>query len=72
MTTSPSDDGRGMLVLARKENQRVHIGADIIVEVLSVTNGVVRLGFIAPRTVEIDREEVRLRKEVERANGGGQ
>lgn len=49
-----------MLILARKEHQRIFLGAraEIVLTVLKVENGVVRLGFDAPRDVPIFREEV--------------
>jgi carbon storage regulator len=51
-----------MLVLNRKEGQRVHIGASVVVTVVQVRNGQVRLAFEAPPQVAIDREEVRRQK----------
>lgn len=47
-----------MLVLARKQGQSIFIGDGIEVVVLSVHRQRVRLGFIAPTEVSIDREEV--------------
>lgn len=47
-----------MLVLTRKKDQVVLIGKDIKVHVIEVRPGVVRLGFEAPRDVQILREEV--------------
>lgn len=52
-----------MLVLSRKEDESVIIGANIEVRVLEVRGDTVKLGFAAPREVEIDRSEVRERKE---------
>ena len=53
-----------MLVLARKENEAIHIGDNIIVKVVSIDNGIVKLGIEAPKDVAIVRneliEEVRL------------
>lgn len=57
-----------MLVLERREGQRVCIGEDIVVEVFSANSGRVKLGVTAPEWVDIQREEVRVR---ERARGGG-
>ena len=47
-----------MLVLSRKEGDKVIINDDITVTVLSVTKDHVRLGFEAPRSVPVYREEV--------------
>lgn len=50
-----------MLVLARKENQRIFAG-DVTITVVEIDGPKVRLGIEAPRHVPIDREEVRLSK----------
>lgn len=50
-----------MLVLARKEGQRVMIGHDIVVTVVAIRGTSVRLGIEAPADVDIWREEI-LRK----------
>ncbi len=55
-----------MLVLTRKPNQAVRIGADVEVRVLEVSDGQVRLGITAPRWVPVHREEVYL--EIQQAN----
>ncbi len=48
-----------MLALTREPGQRIVIGDDISIMVLSVSsNGRVRLGIEAPSDVRIDREEV--------------
>jgi carbon storage regulator len=46
-----------MLVLTRKERQRLFIGPDIIVTVCDVERGKVRIGISAPRHVPVYREE---------------
>jgi len=53
-----------MLVLARKVGQSIMIGGDDIeVVVVSILNGVVRLGIKAPAGVAVDRAEIRERFE---------
>ena len=47
-----------MLVLSRKQGQRVVIGKDIHVTVLEVRGDRVKLGFEGPVEVPIHREEV--------------
>lgn len=47
-----------MLVLTRNTNEKVLIGDDIEVVVLSTTGGQVRLGIKAPKDVPVHREEV--------------
>jgi carbon storage regulator len=52
-----------MLVLTRKENERVVIGNDITVTVVSIGPGRVKIGIDAPKWMAIDREEVHTRKQ---------
>ncbi len=47
-----------MLVLSRKEGERIFIGEDIVITVVAFKGGAVRLGFDAPKEVQIRREEV--------------
>ena len=47
-----------MLVLGRKLNERIRIGNDIIVTVLSVQGQQIRIGVEAPKNIEVHREEV--------------
>ena len=49
-----------MLVLTRKSNQRIMIGDDIEVSVLSIMGEKVRIGIQAPRDVPVFRKEVYL------------
>ncbi len=50
-----------MLVLSRKEGERIVIGPDIVISVVAVQGGRVKLGISAPSEVPIHREEVRDR-----------
>lgn len=47
-----------MLVIRRKRDQVIRIGADIEVTVLEIENGQVKLGINAPREVPVFREEI--------------
>ncbi|MFO1066312.1 MAG: carbon storage regulator CsrA [Pirellulales bacterium] len=47
-----------MLVLSRKENQRIVIGDDIKIVVVSVKGDKVRLGIDAPENIPVHRQEV--------------
>ncbi len=47
-----------MLVLSRRLNESIKIGDEIRVVVLSVKNGVVRIGIDAPKEQRILREEL--------------
>lgn len=52
-----------MLILSRKEGQRLCIGRDVKVMVVAIRGDKVRLGIEASKAVSIDREEVRQAKE---------
>lgn len=47
-----------MLVLSRKVGEEVIIGDGIRLKVLSIQGQQVRLGFVAPRSVQIHRQEL--------------
>lgn len=49
-----------MLVLTRKEGEKILIGDDIVVEVIEVRGDKVRLGITAPAALRVDREEIRI------------
>lgn len=51
-----------MLVLSRKAQESLRIGEDVIVQVVSIVGDRVRLGVIAPKKIQVDREEVHERK----------
>lgn len=55
-----------MLVLIRKPNQKIRIGNDIEIEILSVKGQQVRIGIDAPKEVVVHREEVyqRIQNEI--------
>ena len=47
-----------MLVLSRRLNESIKVGDEIRIVVLSVKNGVVRIGIDAPQEQRILREEL--------------
>jgi len=55
-----------MLVLARKLDESIVIGDNIVVKVVSIENGVVKLGIDAPQDISIMRNE--LLEEVKEQN----
>lgn len=58
-----------MLILTRRVGETIMIGDDIKVTVLGVKGSQVRIGVTAPKAMEVDREEVRRDKDLERQNG---
>lgn len=55
-----------MLVLSRRAGEKVVIGNEVVIEVLSVSGEGVRLGITAPRETSVHRFEVFA--EIEAAN----
>lgn len=62
-----------MLVLTRRVEERILIGDDIVVTVVSIRGDQIRLGISAPASVRVDREEVRraIEREIRRRSEGG-
>jgi carbon storage regulator len=50
-----------VLILTRHPGERVMIGSDVVVTVLSVRGTLVRVGITAPKSVPVHREEVQRR-----------
>ena len=51
-----------MLVLSRRENERLIIGDNIVITIAHIAKGAVRIGIEAPKDVQVQREEVRCRE----------
>ena len=51
-----------MLILTRRTNERIMIGDDVTLEILSIRGNQVRLGIDAPKDVAVNREEIHIRK----------
>ncbi len=47
-----------MLVLTRKSGEKLRIGKDIVISVVSKVRGPIKLGIEAPREISIYREEI--------------
>ena len=47
-----------MLILSRKENQKIRIGNDVIINIVSLSDNSVRIGIEASKDVKIYREEI--------------
>jgi carbon storage regulator len=57
-----------MLVLSRKEGERLMIGDRIVVTVVDIGGGRVKLGVTAPRNIGIRRDELHVHVEQEHAD----
>ena len=57
-----------MLVLSRKQDEKIMIGESITLMVISIQGDKVRLGIEAPKDVSIHREEVYRAIQQERAD----
>lgn len=53
------------LLLTRRVGETIMIGSDVTVKVMAVNGGQVRMAIVAPKTVRVDREEVRKRIDAE-------
>ena len=60
-----------MLILTRRVGEKLIIGEDVTVSILSVKGHQIRVGIEAPRDVQIHREEIYLRIQEERKNLNG-
>ena len=58
-----------MLVLSRKDTERIFIGDVIVVTVVKIQGGVVRLGIEAPPETSIAREELLRNRKDARGRG---
>ena len=47
-----------MLILTRRVNEKLMVGDDVTVTVLSISGNQVRIGVNAPRHVPVHREEI--------------
>jgi carbon storage regulator len=59
-----------MLVLTRKEDEKIIIDDNIELTVVEVGNGKVQLGIDAPQEIEIHREEIYRKIEEENIEAG--
>ena len=61
-----------MLVFSRKKNERVVINENIVITIVEVRGDKVRIGIDAPAHIAVDREEIWLLKQAEKAAGESQ
>lgn len=59
-----------MLILTRRTGEQLMIGDEIVVRVLGVKGNQVRIGVTAPGDVEVHREEIYERIQLERRDMG--
>jgi carbon storage regulator len=50
-----------MLILTRKNDEEIVINSDIVIKILSISEGQVKLGISAPKEIEILRGEIYLK-----------
>lgn len=55
---APQKVGEIMLVLTRKQNEKIQIGSEIVITVTQIKNGKVKLGIEAPAQIRILRSEL--------------
>jgi carbon storage regulator len=58
-----------MLVLARRENERIVVGDDIVITVVRLANDKVRIGIEAPDHIKVLRTELMDREGVDLEEG---
>ena len=58
-----------MLIITRKPGQKIMLGDDVTVEIISVSGSSVRLGIAAPASVRIYREEIYASVKEQEAEG---
>ena len=51
-----------MLVLTRKIDEAIYVGGEVCIRVIDVRGDRVRIGIEAPRSVDVDREEIYMAK----------
>jgi carbon storage regulator len=56
-----------MLVLSRKESQRIRLGDSIVVTIVKISGDKVRVGIEAPADVLVLRDELEVRSNAARA-----
>jgi carbon storage regulator len=66
-TSTHNNTEDGMLVLSRRETERIRLGDSIVVTVVRVTGDKVRLGIDAPADVVVLREELEPHERTDQA-----
>lgn len=47
-----------MLILSRKKDESLIIGGEIEIKIIDITDGKVRIGITAPKSVDVHRKEI--------------
>lgn len=54
-----------MLALRRKQDQKIRVGKDVVIQILEIAGDTVLVGIECPKHIDVDREEVYERKQIE-------
>lgn len=60
-----------MLILTRRISEKFLVGKEVTITVLEVEGQQAKFAIDAPRTISVDRQEVRERKNIEKAREQG-
>jgi len=60
-----------VLILNRKEGEKVIIGKDIVVKILKIKTGSVSIAFSAPSEITIHREEIKEQIDQQKVSSPG-
>ena len=61
-----------MLILSRKKEESLIVNGNIEIKILEIANGIVKIGIVAPKEVEVHRKEIYEKiKEENRASVSG-
>lgn len=60
-----------MLMLTRRPGERLMIGNNVVVQIMEIKGNQVRVGVEAPKDIDVDREEIFMKKQSDRNNTAG-
>jgi carbon storage regulator len=60
-----------MLMLTRRPGERLMIGNNVVVQIMEIKGNQVRVGVEAPKDIDVDREEIFMKKQNDRNKSTG-